>query len=494
MTWATALTSSGGTLTKLGNGTLTLSAVNTYTGGTTVSAGTLAVTKSSSLPGYATSGKISVNGGATLAINAGGSGEWASTDIDALCANATFSTGSFLGMDTTNASGGFVYSSNISGNFGLTKLGSNTLTLSGINTYSGLTTVSAGELDLNTTNGTAIGGNLAVSGGTAKLLQANQIANGGNLVVSSGTFNLQGYNQTVANVQLTGGRIIGSGGVLPSATAYDMQAGSIGANLGGSVALNKTTSGTVTLSGANSYTGGTNINGGILSLGNSGALGSSGTITFGGGTLQLYDSTDYSSRFSAAAGQAYKIDTNGQSVTLATALISSGGTLTKSGNGTLTLTGANTYTGGTTISAGTLAVPQTLSLPGYATTGNASVAYGATLAVNAGGPGEWASADIDTLRAHVSLLTGSSLGIDTTNALGGFAYANISGNFGLTKLGSNTLTLSGATHITAQRRSMVARCYSLAATTAFLRPQVLRWQICLARSWTLTTRTKPLPP
>src|SRR5204862_531145 len=65
---------------------------------------------------------------------------------------------------------------------------------------------------------------------------------------------------------------------------------------------------------------------------------------------------DYSGRFSSANSQAYRLDTNGQSVTLASPLISSGGTLTKLGAGTLTLTGANTYTGGTTIAAGTLQI------------------------------------------------------------------------------------------------------------------------------------------
>ena len=40
MTWATALTSSGGALTKIGSGTLTLTNLNTYTGGTTVAVGT----------------------------------------------------------------------------------------------------------------------------------------------------------------------------------------------------------------------------------------------------------------------------------------------------------------------------------------------------------------------------------------------------------------------------------------------------------------------
>ena len=53
---------------------------------------------------------------------------------------------------------------------------------------------------------------------------------------------------------------------------------------------------------------------------------------------------DYSPYFSNAAGRAYNVDTNGQNVTWATALTSSGGSLTKSGSGTLTLTAANTYT------------------------------------------------------------------------------------------------------------------------------------------------------
>ena len=66
------------------------------------------------------------------------------------------------------------------------------------------------------------------------------------------------------------------------------------------------------------------------------------------------NTTDISSIFSNSANQNYKIDTNGQSVTLASTLTSSGGTFEKKGTGTLTLSGNNTYDGDTTISAGTL--------------------------------------------------------------------------------------------------------------------------------------------
>jgi autotransporter-associated beta strand protein len=77
-------------------------------------------------------------------------------------------------------------------------------------------------------------------------------------------------------------------------------------------------------------------------------------ISFGGGTLQYTaaNTTDYSARFSTAASQAISIDTNGQNVTFASNLTSSGGSLAKTGAGTLELTGANTYDLGTTVGAG----------------------------------------------------------------------------------------------------------------------------------------------
>lgn len=127
-------------------------------------------------------------------------------------------------------------------------------------------------------------------------------------------------------------------------------------NTAGSVV--KSGAGTWTLSAANLHTGGTSINAGTLVVSAADALGTSGTISFGGGTLQFSgaaSTTDYSSRFSTAASQQFKINTNGESLTLASALNSSGATLVKSGTGTLTLSAnSNSATGGTTISGGSL--------------------------------------------------------------------------------------------------------------------------------------------
>ena len=115
--------------------------------------------------------------------------------------------------------------------------------------------------------------------------------------------------------------------------------------------------GTVVLNGNNSFNGPTTLRGGDLQFGGASAASSSSPIVFNGGTLQYTAATsgiDFSNLFSTAPNQAYSIDTNGQIVTLASNLTSSGGSLTKLGAGTLILSGSNTYNGVTTIDAGTL--------------------------------------------------------------------------------------------------------------------------------------------
>jgi len=143
----------------------------------------------------------------------------------------------------------------------------------------------------------------------------------------------------------------------------------VGNSISGTGSLTQRGSGTLVVSGTNTYTGSTNFSGGNLqvasaeSAGVSGPLGVGGTLSFTGGTLQYSGSnvTDYSSRFSAAAGQAYSIDTNGQTVTYASGLNSSGGSLTKTGSGSLGMLTSNSYSGGTSVTAGTLDIVGTLA-------------------------------------------------------------------------------------------------------------------------------------
>ncbi len=410
-------------LTKSGSGTVTLSGTaSTYGGGTFLNEGTLRASKALSLPG---SGQFMAADGTTLILNAGGAGEFAATNITTLINNATFANNTTLGIDTT---GTFSCSSNLIGAFGLSKLGAGTLTLTGAgNTYTGGTSVTAGTLALS---------------GSGKLGDAS-----GALTVDGATtiVNLGSTTQTVGAVRLLNGAQVTGTGTL-SGSSFTVQNGAISANLAGAGAvLIKETAGTVTLTGANTYDGGTDLTAGVLALGSSGALATSGPIRWLGGTLRFSASNniDYSPRFITDPGQLFNFDTNGQSVTLASAIYSVGGSLSKDGAGTLTLSGFNYYDGPTEILAGTLQVTQAASLPGQTTPGLITVASGTTLAVTAGGPGEFTAFDFINLMTNAVFSNGSTLSIDTTQ--GDFDLTSeITQNISLVKLGGNTLTLSGA--------------------------------------------------
>jgi autotransporter-associated beta strand protein len=222
--------------------------------------------------------------------------------------------------------------------------------------------------------------------------------------------------------------------------------GQLADNGTGAVSLRKTGAGIWTVSGSNTYTGGTELNAGTLSLGSAGAIGSSGTISFNGGTLQAtaINTTDYSSRFSNADGQQYRIDSNSESFTLASNLSSLGGSFSKFGAGTLTLSGANTYTGTTTINGGVLAVTNGAAI---ADTGAVILAdaAGATLTVQN-------SETIGSLRGggatggNVSIASGETLTVAETESQ---TFAGIIGDAGgLAKTGVGTLTLTGASTYT----------------------------------------------
>ena len=414
-TLATTIADSGtGTvaLAKSGEGTWVLSSSNSYSGGTVVSNGVLLASNANALgtgaatvnggalefpsPWWTSIASVVVNSGGALGLAVGGSSGFMTSDIDTIFnggSGAVLNSGALVALDPV-VSG--TYGSVISGSVGVQKIGSNALVLSSANTYLGATKLSAGALNsvLLADGGqpssigasTNAASNLVLDGGTLQYTgssvstdrQFTLTANGGALDASgssSVTFS------STASVAFTGSgnRVLTLTG---TNTGLNTLAASIADSGTGTVALVKSGAGTWVLTGSNSYSGGTQINAGVLNLGNANAIGTTGTISFGGGTLQFSgsNSADYSSRFSNAATQAFNLDTNGQSVTLANALTSSGGSLTKAGAGTLVLAANSAYTGATSITGGTLQIGNSGTTGSIATTSSVSISSGATLA------------------------------------------------------------------------------------------------------------------
>jgi fibronectin-binding autotransporter adhesin len=386
VTFATGLASAGGTLTKLGDGTLTLSGSSTYTGATTITAGTLRI-----------------GDGTTVSL--------ASSNIVDDSALVFDGAGSYSGV--------------ISGAGTLAKSGNGTMTLTANQTYTGATSVSGGTLVLagtvSYTGATTItAGTLQIGNGTSASLASSGVTNDGALVfdggnstyagiisgsgsltkTGAGTLTLTGENTYIGDTTITsgtlalggasgttgsvGGDIVNNASLLFERSNVATYANNISGS--GSLTLIGYTGTSMTLSGNNTFAGGVSLaaapgNSPVLVLASANPLGSAGTITLGGFTLKYAadNVTDYSARFSIAANQKYLIDTNGHDVTFASGLTSSGGNLTKSGAGILTLSGTNTFTGATSVEAGTLLINGSLANTAVTVAGGATLGGSGTI-------------------------------------------------------------------------------------------------------------------
>jgi autotransporter-associated beta strand protein len=195
-------------LTKAGTGTLTLSGTNTYTGATTINEGTLSI--SSIANGGANSGiGASTNAAANLVLGGGTlqyTGGTASTDRNFTLTDATTST-------INNPNQLTITGASTATTGALTKAGAGTLILSGANLYTGLTTISAGTLQLNRTGGTTIPitNNVTISGGTLQVY-TDQTLN--NVTLTSGTLMVDAGVTLTINGSFTGGGTIENNGTI----------------------------------------------------------------------------------------------------------------------------------------------------------------------------------------------------------------------------------------------------------------------------------------
>ena len=421
---------------KFGAGILTLTGTNTYTGATTIAAGILSV---AIIGNGGVAGNLGqASGIASNLVLDGGTlqytGVSASTNRAFTLAPASTSTIEIT-SSTLTISGGSAAT-----NGALIKSGSGTLVFGGANLYTGATNISDGVL---------------------KLGAAERISNASALIVTIGAnFDLAGFSETVGSIAgegtisstAAGNPILTAGGDNTSTTF----GGLIQNGSATTVSFTKAGAGTLTFTTTNLYTGVTSINGGILSIsviGNGGVAGNIGQATnaasnlvLGGGTLQYTGATATTDRaitLTTATTSTIELSTN--HLTIA-GVITGGGSLTKSGIGTLTPTASNTYTGITRINAGILSI---------ATIGDGGVASNLGQASNApanlvlgGGTLQYTGVAVATDRGFTMAAASTTL-LDITSTsltISGIGTGPSTGN--ITKIGPGSLVLTGTNTFT----------------------------------------------
>ena len=377
-----------GQLIKSGTGRVGLTGANVYTGGTTINAGTLTVT-TSSLPG-------AVVNNATLQFNQDG-------------------RGTFKGV--------------ISGTGAVLKSGLGAAGLTGVNTYTGGTTVDAGTLIVTTAS---LPGNVTNNA----ILQFNQSSKGTYFGVISGTgalvktgtgsVGLTGANTYLGSTTISDGILLvttsslpgdsaNPGSVVNNATLQFNQAssGTYFGVISGTGAVVKTGTGSTGLVAANTYAGGTTISEGTLVV------------------------TSTSLPGDVVNNAIIQFNQNGNG-TYASAITGTGSFL-KTGTGNLGLTGLNNYSGGTTISDGTLFVT-TSSLPTGSVVNNATLQFNQTATGVFNGTISGSGTVIKGGRGSMSF-TADNAYTGTTELIGGTLF--IEGNQG--SASGNVNVASGAT-------------------------------------------------
>jgi autotransporter-associated beta strand protein len=388
-------------LIKQGPGTLVLTGANTFGGASSVAAGTLQIGSGGTVGSL---GTVAISGNGSLVFSRSDATTWAGT---------------------------------LSGGMALTKLGTNTLTLTGNHAHSGITTISGGTLELGNggTTGT-LGNGPVTSSGTLRVNRSNAITIAGN--ISGGSLSKAG----AGTLTLAGDNSFGSGnftlGSGASNVGYLHLAHPKAMGNHTKIILASNTSGVagIELSGGHSFnyaldTVGRNTPAGAVMLrnvsGDNQWLGPV-TITSGGGG---YEIESLAGKLTLAGNLTVTLATStdrsvivkGAGETVIAGNISDGATtriaFTKQGSGTLRMAGSNSYLGPTSVGGGLLLVNGSLAssasvaggatLGGYGTIGSVTFAGSSALARASLSPGDegvdaLVSTGTVTLGAHSSFV------------------------------------------------------------------------------------------
>ncbi len=336
-----SLTTQSGGITKQETGTFTIAGACTYGGLTTISAGNITASGPYVLSPNST---FNMNGGTlTLDANPNIIGSLKGTT------NVTLG-GGLLTFGGNNDSSATTYSGVISGAGGIKKTGTQTLVLSGQNTYTGGTTISGG-------------GALSISADDG----LGATSPGNDLTLDNGTLIVTG---PLAQVSVSRNIVLQGNGILQLVTGMDF-----GGVFSGPGTL--TVNGYLVITYApQTYTGQTFLNATLqANVGN--AFSPNSEITIGtSGSLQLNTHLNQIANLSGTGGTVlldYGVLTlgNANSTTYAGSISGPGG-ITKVGSGVLNLTGSGGY-------SPTLIQEGTVAFNGPFTT-NVTVSLGATLA------------------------------------------------------------------------------------------------------------------
>ena len=319
-------------LNMVPGGILTLDGANSYSGPTIVFPGTLKVTKAAGLyKGDAakwTPKNITIHKAATLRLSVGGPGEFSGEQLGAMLTGLTTSVhhnglmgGSFLALDTANASAPVVVSASIAdskgpggGSFLVKKCGAGVMKLSGNNSYTGRTVLEGGGLSISSFN-SYTSGKASSSLGAPRDIEAGEIVigeegkDGECVLIYTGSgestnrvLNFAGKNATVTVEQSGSGLLKFTSDILISGYGADKTIALKGdaagtGEIGGAISdphdhdskaktsIIKSGKGTWTLSGSNTFSGATKVAEGTLAISSAKSLGVKSQIDITAGAM-----------------------------------------------------------------------------------------------------------------------------------------------------------------------------------------------------------------
>ena len=441
----TDVVSTGGSLTKAGVNTLTLTGTNTYTGGSTITGGILSVTNANALG----SGDVTFDGGARLLV---ATGLDVANDITigantGASGNGLIQAGATAGTATVSGAITIHNNSTAGGHLAAPTAGTILHVTGAITTTVGVTNGLTQRLGTVMYSGGGTGYTALSSGGTIKVGAENGIASSAIVTLgasgAAGVLDLNGLNQSLVGlVKSASAATIGNSSTITDSTLTTTGTSTFAGVIQdvvspGTQKVNlAVASGALTLTGANTFSGNIAVNGGTLSATKLGASLNTRTITVENGATLAF-----------GTGNVF----GNHATTSVPNIIVNGGTIT---NGELIITDpllikVNNALGNVTLNNGTLTATQGNGNSGDIRPGEGYGAWGLNGTITSTGTSLIDTSAVTGKAGHV-LLSSNTADTVFDVASGTLTVASVlqtgesAVNYGLTKTGTGTLSLTAA--------------------------------------------------